>query len=408
MEKRKIGAPRTKEEIRFNWIRRIMLWCLCLPLLLLLVQGIDNKFTVPYDGVIDAIVLITWAILEIESIIHLISVTKKEGFHQYWKFNKSEIFFIIISLICMVCSIFIPGMRWTRCFIILKAPKVLAKYNDENVFQVIVKVVAVLFIIFFIVPYFNLISSAISRPGNLINLLPKEIDFWGMSYVLHDKAFWDSLVISLITTAIGTVGSVIFMALCAYPLSKHNMPFRKTITSFFMIIMYFSGGMAPAIILMNALGLMDTIWALILPGMVSTYNMLLLRSFFTNIPAELEEAAKIDGAGNLYIFRKIILPIAKPMVATISFFCIVAYWNSYYGVLLYISARKELYNLPFYIRNFLATPPNTIADQFPKLAIYWDSVEASYLLLSVIPIMLCYPFIFKYVKNGVASGAVKG
>ena len=172
--------------------------------------------------------------------------------------------------------------------------------------------------------------------------------------------------------------------------------------------MYFGGGLAPMIILMDTLGLMDTIWALIIPGWMSVYNMLLMKGFYESLPPQLEEAAKIDGASNMYVFRKIIIPLSKPMVATIAFFQVVGYWNSYGPALYYISTRKDLYPVPNYIRNFMSISPQSMTDMNPTLMFYWNNVEKSYLLLSIIPIMCLYPFVFRFIKGGMATGAVKG
>ncbi len=408
-KKKKVSIPLTKEQKRANWVRRILLWCVVASLALLFVQLVDRAYTVRYTRVLDLAYAAMWLFMELEAIGRIRAIlAEKKGFKEYWKLNRLECIYVFLSPVAVLLSFFVPGARWLRWIVALKLPNALGRYNDENTFQTLVNIGAVVLIIFFITPYFNLVSVAISKPGQIIGLLPKNIDFWGVRYVLTDRNFWHSVGISLFITAVGTVLSVTVTSLAAYPFAKQDMPFKREVMIYFLITMYFSGGMAPSILLMNALHLMDTIWVLILPGLMSTYNMLLMKSFFESLPGELEEAAKIDGASNLFVFGKIMIPLAKPMVATISFFQIVGIWNNYGSALLYISQRKDLYPMANYIRNFLAQSPQSVAGNNPTLATYWNPVEKSYLFISIIPIMLIYPFVFKYIKNGVTVGSVKG
>lgn len=405
---KKRKAPLTKEEKRNNWIRRILLFCLLGSLFILLTELIDRAYTVEYHGIFDILYVVFTVIMAAESVIRIFRHSAEEGFLDYLKFNKAEFLWLVTCPIVLVCAFLVPGMAGWRWLVALKMPNVFGRYNDENVFQIIVKIVAVIMILIFVLPFFNLVAVAISRPGQIINLVPKEIDWWGVQYAITDKNFLASFKNSIFITAVGTIGSVTIVSLAAYPLSKPNMPLKRTVMMFFMIVMYFGGGMAPMIVLMNQLHLMDTIWAMIIPGWMSVYNMLLMKGFFESLPAELEEAAKIDGASNMYVFRKIIIPLAKPMVATIAFFQVVGYWNSYGSALLYISTRKDLYPVPNFIRNFMGMSPQSVSGLNPTLATYWNNVEKSYLLFSIIPIMCLYPFVFKFIKGGLATGAVKG
>ena len=177
---------------------------------------------------------------------------------------------------------------------------------------------------------------------------------------------------------------------------------------FFMIVMLFSGGIAPNILLVNALGLIDTIWALIFPSVVMVYYLLLIKGFYESIPAELEESAKLDGASNMNILLKIIVPMASPMIATVSFFTAITYWNNINNSILYITTNKEIYPVPMYIKNFLGQNPMEIAMNNPTLLTYWDGIKMSYILMSIVPIACAYPFIFRYLKNDISAGAVKG
>jgi len=305
-------------------------------------------------------------------------------------------------------SLFVPSLLGARIISIFKLPNVLRRYNDENVFQIIAKSIAIILILFFFVPFLNVFASALSAPGQIINIVPKNVDLFAMKYVLSDKAFLRSFGNSIFITLVGTLISVVSMGMAAYPLSKPHMPLRKTMMLFFMIVMLFSGGIAPNILLVNALGIMDTIWALILPSVVMVYYLLLLKGFYESIPVELEESAKLDGASNFSILFKIIMPIASPMIATVSFFTAISYWNNINSSILYITNNKSIYPVPMYIKNFLGQNPMEIAMNNPTLLTYWDGIKMSYVLMSIVPIAIAYPFIFKYLKNDVSAGAVKG
>jgi putative aldouronate transport system permease protein len=198
------------------------------------------------------------------------------------------------------------------------------------------------------------------------------------------------------------------MVMAAYPLSKPEMPFRRTTMLFFVIVMLFSGGMAPNILLMNILGINNTVWSLIFPSVVQVFYLILLKGFFEDVPRELEDSARIDGANNFTILFKIVLPVAAPMIATVTFFTMVQYWNNINNAILYITSNQAVYPLPMYIRNFLNQSPIALAERNQELLSHWDNVKMSYVLFSIIPILLVYPFSFRYLKNGVSMGAVKG
>lgn len=408
MIKKNVKAQLTKEEKIQNRIRRAMLLCLMVSLGILLAQFIDKRFSENVTRGMNIAFVILWAAMTVEGVYRIIRITKKSGFSEYIKFDKAEFLYLIGSAVIVPLSLFVPSILGYRIICLLKLPNVLRRYNDENVFQIIAKGIAVLLILFFLVPFFNVFANALSAPGQIINVVPKNIDLFAMKYVLSDKAFLRSFGNSIFITLVGTLISVVSMAMAAYPLSKPHMPLRKTMMMFFMIVMLFSGGIAPNILLVNSLGLMDTIWALILPSVVMVYYLLLLKGFYESIPAELEESAKLDGASNFSILFKIVMPIASPMIATVSFFTAITYWNNINNSILYVTNNKSIYPVPMYIKNFLGQNPMEVAMNNPTLLTYWDGIKMSYVLMSIIPIAIAYPFIFKYLKNDVSAGAVKG
>lgn len=389
-------------------VRRIMLACLMLSLIILMMQLIDKRFTVELRDVMNLVFAALWLVMEIEAVVRICRISSQKGFGEYLKYDRAEMIYIVLSPVALVISFVNPVMAAFRWIALLKLPNVLRRYNDENVFQIITKGIAVLLIAFFLVPFLNVLANALSKPGQIINILPKNVDWFAMKYVLSDSGFLKSFGNSIFVTIVGTMISVLSMAMAAYPLSKPNMPLRRTMMLFFMIVMLFSGGIAPNILLVNALGLIDTIWALILPSVVMVYYLLLLKGFFESIPAELEESAKLDGASNINILFRIIVPVASPMIATVSFFTAITYWNNINNSILYVTTNKDIYPVPMYIKNFLGQNPMEIAMNNPTLLTYWDGIKMSYVLMSIIPIACAYPFIFRYLKNDVSAGAVKG
>jgi len=408
MGKHKIVEIKTKEEKKQNRLRFLLLICTMCIIGILFTEILDARLTETTEHIMNIAAAVLYAILLIEQGIRVSRMVKKQEWEEYYKFNKSEILFFAVGILILPLSFVASSVLWIRWICIFKLPNVLRMYNDEKVFQIIAKSVAILLILFFLIPFLNVIANALSAPGQIVNILPRHIDWYAMKYVLSDKAFLRSFGNSIFITVVGTTISVLCMAMAAYPLSKPQMPLRKTVMVFFMIVMLFSGGMAPNILLMDALGLIDTIWALIFPSVVMVYYLLLLKGFFESIPEELEESAKLDGAGNFSVLFRIIVPMASPMIATVSFFTAITYWNNINSSILYITTNKTIYPVPMYIKNFLGQNPMEIAMNNPTLLTYWDGIKMSYILMSIVPVAIAYPFIFKYLKNDISAGAVKG
>lgn len=407
MNSKKVTKHLTKADKIEKTRNGILLFCTLLSLGILLVELVYKKLTPNTEKYLDIIFAVLWIFLMAEHVMRIQKKTKSERI-EYLKFNKGEIAYGILSLVIVPFSFFNLSIRVFRWITLLKVPNVIRRFNDEIVFQIIAKTIAIILILFFLVPFLNVIGVSFSSPGYIVNILPKEFNLFSINYVLHDKGFLRSFGNSFFITIVGTVISVLSMAMAAYPLSKPDMPLRKTMMMFFMIVMLFSGGIAPNILLVNALGLTDTIWALIFPSVVIVYYLLLLKGFYESIPVELEESAKLDGATNFQILWNIIMPIASPMIATVSFFTIITYWNNINNSILYITSNQKIYPVPMFIKNFLSRDPMDVAQSMPELLPYWDNIKMSYILVSIVPIICAYPFIFKYLKNDVSAGAVKG
>lgn len=347
-----------------------------------------------------------WVLLVLESVFAVSRMNRLKR-SEYFKFNKLEIAFVLGSLIALPLSITLGQSLWVL-ILVLKLPAALRPFNDEKIFQVVINLIVVLLILFFFLPFLNVLAVSLSSPDQIVNLLPKRIDLFSVQFVTADKNFFRAMGISVFVTAVGTLLSVLSMSMAAYPLSKPRMPFRKATMLFFIIVMLFTGGMAPNMLLMNILGLTNTVWALIFPSVTQVFYLILLKGFFADIPEELEESARLDGASNYKILFRIIFPVAAPMIATVAFFTVIHYWNNINNSILYITSNQSVYPLPMYIRNFLHRNPMEVASVNPQLMAYWNNVKMTYILFSIVPVLLVYPFSFRYLKNGVSMGAVKG
>lgn len=279
----------------------------------------------------------------------------------------------------------------------------------DIVFDVIKFAIIAFLVIFTLSPILFIVITALSSSADAGKLFPDDIDWYSVKWVLTNSDFYTSYGVTIIVVAVGTLLSVLCMSMLGYALSKKNLPGRKIIFVFFLIAMLFSGGMVPNFVLMNSLGLTDTILSLIFPNVVNVMNMILIKNYFEALPESLEESARMDGAGNFTIFFKIILPLSIPMIITISLFTAVAYWNNYTNALLYISSSaSELYPLPYFITQVKAifNDPNAAVNLGEAVA-YFENIRAAIIIVSIIPIVILYPFFLKYFTKGVTVGSDK-
>ena len=253
-----------------------------------------------------------------------------------------------------------------------------------------------------IVPFFNVISKSFSTYGKAILILPKGWTFYNYKQVFSTFAFF----VSAGVTITGTILSVAVMFMAAYPLSKKDLPFRGAIMVFFTIVMLFSGGIIPNFFVVKTLGLLNTPFALVLPSVVQVYNMILLKSGLEGIPAEIEESARIDGAGNGRILASILLPISVPSIASVGLFTAGSYWNNYFQALIYLINAEKYYPLALYILNRINTAPDILGDQ--KLYQQKEFIDSAMIILSILPIVCVYPFVLKFFVRGLTVGSVKG
>lgn len=291
---------------------------------------------------------------------------------------------------------------------------------SDKIFDVVnVLVMIILFVIFTWPLWFVLIAS-ISSPsevwlGNVL-LLPKKLTMIAYETMFKYKSLWTGYANTIYYTVVGTAINLVMTVCCAYPLSRKDFVPRKPLTYLIMFTMYFTGGMIPNYLVVSELGLLDTRWAMILPGAISVYNMLVMRSYFINsIPGELQEAAFLDGANSAQYLLKVVLPLSKPVIAVVGLYYGVHHWNDFQTALLYIYDDKLL-PLQSFLRNILTTSQllaesavgssdAALVEAQSQLA---QTLKYAVIIISSIPMLCVYPFIQKFFVKGVMVGSVKG
>lgn len=256
-------------------------------------------------------------------------------------------------------------------------------------------------------------SSKSAAAAGYVKLWPVDFTLASYEYAFGKKEFLESFLVSVKRVALGYVANMILTIFTAYPLSKEKSDFRarNVYAWFFIITMMFGGGLIPTFITVKSLGLLDTIWALVLPGAVSVFDIVLLMNFFRGIPKEIEEAAYIDGAGHFTSLFKIYLPLSLPSLATISLFIMVGHWNDWFGGMIYMNSPKN-YPLQTYLRSIIITPDLDSMTSSEELANMHEisdrTFKAAQVFLAAAPILAVYPFLQKYFMKGLVLGSVKG
>ncbi|MGO4697149.1 carbohydrate ABC transporter permease [Paenibacillus sp. 2TAB26] len=269
---------------------------------------------------------------------------------------------------------------------------------------------AVLAMLPFLYIVFNsfLSSEEFARRG--VVFFPKKFSLDAYMYIFSTNTIVRSLLNTIFITLAGTAINIIFTSLMAYPLSRKELHGRKSIMLLIIFSMLFSGGMIPAFLVVKALGLMNSLWALLLPGAISAFNLIILKNFFQQMPDGIEEAAKIDGCNDIGILIKIVLPLSLPAIATFSLFYAVGHWNSFFTAILYINDTAK-WPIQILLRQVVIMAEGGIGDasqMSESLAIPAQSVKMAVITVSTLPILIVYPFLQKHFAKGVLLGSVKG
>jgi putative aldouronate transport system permease protein len=264
-----------------------------------------------------------------------------------------------------------------------------------------------------IVPFLGIIATSlatreeVTRAGGFV-LFPSSINFEAYEAILSGGVVTRATVVSLLVTVTGTALSLVATALLAYGLSRQGTLLHRPFLAIVLLPLLFTPGIIPSYLIVKNLGLLDTYWSLILPVMVNAFNVIVLRAFFMELPQEVLDSARIDGAGDFALLWRIVLPMSKAVLAVVALFYAVAYWNSFFSALLYINDTSK-WPLQMVLRTYVVNQSDLGVDQLggnqlpPR-----EAVQMAILVLSIIPILLVYPFVQRHFTKGVLIGAVKG
>ena len=279
--------------------------------------------------------------------------------------------------------------------------------------NVVIYILLTLIAVIMVIPFIYVIAASFATEAEIqtrpIFFIPDSptLDAYARIFDMNDMGtrVFHSLLISVCVTAIGTFINLFFTTTMAYGLSRSNLIGKKPLLNMVLFTMVFGGGMIPLFLVVKGLGMYDTNAALILPGAISAYNMIIVRNFFMELPRELEEAASIDGCSDIGIFIKIALPLSLPCLATFGLFYAVGHWNNYFGALLYLEDSTK-FPFQLVLRNIVMQTAETQTD--PNALIPEDTLKMAVIVIGTVPILIVYPFLQKHFAAGVMVGAVKG
>ncbi len=284
------------------------------------------------------------------------------------------------------------------------------KISTDKIFDWIINILMGAIAIMFLLPLVHVVVCSFSSVNQVIagnvGLFPVDFTIDGYKEVFADEKLWRGFGNSLFYTFVGTIIQVTLQMFCAYPLSRRDFKGRKVINLFLILTMFISGGMIPTYLLISKLRMLNTIWALIIPGCVSVFNIIVIRTYMeTSIPFELQEAARIDGCGDFGIFCRVILPLSRPIIFVMVLYAIVGYWNNYFNSLLYIQ-DSSLFPLQRVLQDMLVSNNSSIGGgtEVGKQ----EQLKYVTIVVSSLPLLIIYPFFQKYFEKGVVMGGVKG
>lgn len=286
---------------------------------------------------------------------------------------------------------------------------------SDKVFLAVDWVVLTLFFIIIAYPLLFVISASFSGGTSImsLSLIPPNPSLVGYETVFKYKDIWTGYGNSLIYMAAGTLISLLVTVMCAYPLSRPDFKARGVIMALCMVTMYFSGGLIPTYLVVRQLGMLRTRWAVLLPGAMSVYNMIVMRTYMrTQIPLELLESSQLDGCGNIRYLLSIVLPLSVPILAVTGLFYAVGHWNAYFDAMIYLSGARQLFPLSLVLREVLVVNSADIdsLDIASLMAIEErrNVMKYAVIVVACLPVMVIYPFVQRYFIKGVMIGAIKG
>lgn len=286
-----------------------------------------------------------------------------------------------------------------------------SRENRIQGLDIVICVILVIYAFLIIFPFWNAFVISISSENAYLtsNLLlwPTELDLSAYKEVFSNNQLWGGFGITMILLIGGTIYQLFFTVITGYALSRSNWTGKNLVMNMILVTMFFGGGLLPYYHLIKTLGMMDTIWVMIIPGAIDTFNMLLMRNYFASLPKEMEESAKIDGANDIIIFVKIFLPLSLPMLATIGLFFAVGNWNSWYNAYVFITNRHDLWPLQMVLRTMISKISSNI-EKPDAVDAFSQGLTMASIFFTIVPMMCFYPFLQRYFVKGIVVGAIKG
>ena len=271
-------------------------------------------------------------------------------------------------------------------------------------------VILLVYAIIVIYPFYNAFLISISPESVYLNtpflIWPSEITFDNYIAVFTSKSLWSGFKVTFFLLVVGTIYQLFFTVITGYALSRNKWFGKNFVMNMILVTMFFGGGLIPYYYLIKNLGLYNSIWVMVIPGAIDTYNMLLMRNYFASLPVDMEESAKIDGANDIQIFLKVYLPMSLPMLATVGLFFAVGNWNSWYNGMLFIE-NPSYKPLQLVLREMIATSSSQI--EIPgNVKVYSEGLTMACIFFTIVPMMCFYPFVQKFFVKGLVVGAIKG
>ena len=290
-------------------------------------------------------------------------------------------------------------------------PRRSSRETKIQTLDIIICIILVIYALLILFPFWSAFVISISSEEAYLNnnllLWPTELDLTSYQKVFTNDSLWGGFGITMILLIGGTLYQLFFTVITGYALSRKNWTGKNLVMNMILVTMFFGGGMVPYYYLIRDLGMINTIWVMIIPGAIDTFNMLLMRNYFASLPAEMEESAKIDGANDIIVFVKIFLPLSLPMLATIGLFFAVGNWNSWYNAMLFIPDKRELWPLQMVLKDLIGKVSSNIESPEVREG-YSEGLTMASIFFTIVPMMCFYPFLQRFFVKGIVVGAIKG
>jgi putative aldouronate transport system permease protein len=292
-----------------------------------------------------------------------------------------------------------------------------SRFDSESIYQSIITAIVALLSLSMIFPLVYVVGMSLTSQSELISrnyfvIIPHQPVLVAYKRILSSPPIWNALEMSFVRSILGTVLSLLFMLVGAFVLSRKTLPGRKLFLLLVLITILFNGGLIPSYYVVKQLGIMNTLWAMIIPPLIDSFGLLVIKIFIENLPDSLIESVQLDGAGDFQQLVYIIAPLSGPALAAIGMFTVVNHWNSWFDALLYLSSRKDLYPLQMVLRNMMSAEGggndmmNFMLKDTERVAS--ESIKMATVVIGILPIMMLYPFLQKYFIHGIYMGSVKG